>query len=342
MSYHGDVRLGDTIDLKFCTVGTNGAPTQLAGSPVVSAYPGNSTTQLTAGITLSVDFDSVTGLNNVRVVATSGNGYATATNYELVITTGTVGGTSVVGYVIGSFSIENRSALMPTTAARMLDVSAGGEAGLDWANVGSPTTTVGLSGTTVGTITTYTGNTPQTGDVFPLASTEIADILAAVDTEIAAIKAKTDNLPTDPADQSLIIAATDAIIADTNDIQSRLPAALTAGGNMKSDALAIDGSTANAAALSRIAGNLDRPAKCVVHGTVGTGSTTTSIVTSSLDPPAIATDQFKALILGFPEDTTTTALRGQKTRITTSAVDGTLTVEGLTNAPVSGDVFVIE
>jgi hypothetical protein len=56
-----------------------------------------------------------------------------------------------------------------------------------------------------------------------------------VDTEVAAIKAKTDNLPPDPADQSLIIAATDAIIADTNDIQARLPAALSAAGNIKSD-----------------------------------------------------------------------------------------------------------
>ena len=45
------------------------------------------------------------------------------------------------------------AALMPTTADRQLDVSATGEAGIDWANVGSPTTTVGLSGTTVGTLT---------------------------------------------------------------------------------------------------------------------------------------------------------------------------------------------
>ena len=37
---------------------------------------------------------------------------------------------------------------MPTTAGRKLDVSSGGEAGLDWANVGSPTTTLNLSGTT--------------------------------------------------------------------------------------------------------------------------------------------------------------------------------------------------
>lgn len=124
--YHGDIRLGDTLDLKFCTVQSTGAPTTLAGSPVISAYPANSTTQLTAGITLSVDFDSVTGLNNVRVVASSGNGYLTATNYVLVITTGTVNSVSAVGYVIGSFSIENRSALMPTTAGRTAVVDAAG------------------------------------------------------------------------------------------------------------------------------------------------------------------------------------------------------------------------
>lgn len=39
--------------------------------------------------------------------------------------------------------------LIPTTAGRTLDVSATGEAGVDWANVGSPTTALNLSGTTV-------------------------------------------------------------------------------------------------------------------------------------------------------------------------------------------------
>ena len=148
--YHGDIRLGDTIDMKFTPRSfTPGAPTTLAGTPVISAYPGNSTTELTAGITLTVDFDARTGLHNIRVVATSGNGYATATNYECVITTGTVGGVSVVGEVVGSFSIEARSALMPTTAARTFDVTATGEGGVDWANVGSPTTANALTGTTI-------------------------------------------------------------------------------------------------------------------------------------------------------------------------------------------------
>lgn len=190
--YFGDFRLGDTLDIKFTTRQISGAPFTLAGSPVISAYPGNSVTQLTAGITLTVDFDAVTGYNNVRVVASGGNGYATATNYDLCITTGTVNGVSVVGESIGSFSIENRSALMPTTPTLTLDVSATGEAGVDWANVGGKTTANNLSATTVNltnTVTTYTGNTPQTGDNFARLG---APVGASISADIAEIEAETD------------------------------------------------------------------------------------------------------------------------------------------------------
>jgi len=38
--------------------------------------------------------------------------------------------------------------------------------GIDWAQVANPTTSNVLSSTTIGTLTTYTGNTPQTGDSF--------------------------------------------------------------------------------------------------------------------------------------------------------------------------------
>lgn len=107
--YCGDIKLGDTLQLKFTTVGPTGAPTQLAGTPVISAYPTNNPTQLTAGITLTVDFDGVTGLNHVSVIASTGNGYLVGTDYTLVITQGTVGGTSVVGYDVGAFSIQNRT-----------------------------------------------------------------------------------------------------------------------------------------------------------------------------------------------------------------------------------------
>ena len=62
-----------------------------------------------------------------------------------------------------------------TTPANTLDVSAGGEAGIDWANIGSPTTAQDLSSTDFqlcDTVTTLTGHTAQTADH----TTAIADI----------------------------------------------------------------------------------------------------------------------------------------------------------------------
>jgi hypothetical protein len=56
-------------------------------------------------------------------------------------------------------------ALRPTVAGRTLDVSATGEAGVDWANVGSPTTTVGLSGTTIATSQVVASVTGAVGSV---------------------------------------------------------------------------------------------------------------------------------------------------------------------------------
>ena len=149
--YCGDYLPGDTIDFKFTTIRpSTGAPFTLAGTPALSVYKNNSTTQTTTGVTLTVDFDSVTGLNHVRIV-TSDAFYAAGDNYDVVITTGTVDSVSAVGYVVGRFTLAKVSALRPTTAGRTLDVSAGGEAGIDLANVGSPATTLNLSGTTIST-----------------------------------------------------------------------------------------------------------------------------------------------------------------------------------------------
>lgn len=108
MNWQGNVPLGGTVDFTFTTVDAGGTPSTLGGTPAVAAYPGNSTTQITAGVTLTEDFDSVTGLNHVRVVASNGNGYAVDTDYSMVITQGEVNGVSVAGYTVGAFSVENR------------------------------------------------------------------------------------------------------------------------------------------------------------------------------------------------------------------------------------------
>lgn len=166
--YLGDFAAGDTIDFMFTTFRpSTGAPFTLGGTPAVSVYKDNSTTQSTAGITLTASFDSVTGLNHVRITTSSdGTFYADGSAFECVITTGTVDSVSVVGSCIGRFTLRDQACLYPTTAGRKLDVSATGEAGIDLANVGSPTTTLNLSGTTISTsqqITSVSGSVGSIG-----------------------------------------------------------------------------------------------------------------------------------------------------------------------------------
>src|ERR1035441_8210827 len=121
MSYKGDYRAGDIIDLKFQTLNVSAVPTTLAGTPAISVYKSNSTTESTTGITLSVDFDSRTGLNHVHITtASDGTFYAEGTDFDVVITAGTVNSVSVVGQVVASFSLANRSGLRPVNAGRQL------------------------------------------------------------------------------------------------------------------------------------------------------------------------------------------------------------------------------
>ena len=136
-----DFAVGQTFDVKFTTRRfTTGAPFTLAGTPAVAAYPDNSVTQITAGITLTVDFDALTGLNNVRVVATGANGYAAGSSYDLVITAGTVDSVSVVGEVVGSFTLERGAAF------GRLGAPAGASIAADLAAIEAQTDDIGVAG----------------------------------------------------------------------------------------------------------------------------------------------------------------------------------------------------
>lgn len=104
MSDLGDRAAGSTVVFNFTTT-VNGVGTTLSGTPVISAYK-NSLTESTAGIVLTVDYDSRTGLNHVVVTtSTDATFYAAGNDYSLVITAGTVGGMSSVGDVVGHFSL---------------------------------------------------------------------------------------------------------------------------------------------------------------------------------------------------------------------------------------------
>lgn len=165
-NYLGDITAGKTIwDLFNTRASATGAPITLAGTPAVSVYK-NSTTESTAGVTLTVDYDSRTGMHQWAVdTSADGTFYAAGNDFRVVLTTGTVDGVSQVGVVLAHFSIANRSALRPTTADATLDVNANGEAGMDWGNVGNKTTSNALTGTTIATTQKVDVDTIKTNPV---------------------------------------------------------------------------------------------------------------------------------------------------------------------------------
>lgn len=121
------------------------------------------------------------------------------------------------------------------------------------------------------------------GEVRTELATELGRIDAAVSTRnatapdnagIAAIKAKTDNLPSDPADQSLIISATDAVMA-------RLGA--PAGASIAADIAAIDGGGGGGATVEEIVdGVLDE--LLAGHAVAGSVGAALSAASASGDP----------------------------------------------------------
>src|SRR5262245_24519423 len=124
MSYKGDFNLGSTVRVKFNTRDSTGAASAL-GSGTVAAYVDGGTREITAGVTLTASFDSRTGLNQVAVTATSGNGFSAGTDIDLVLTAGTVNGISVSPEIVGSFSLENRPVGLRADAVNTTSVATG-------------------------------------------------------------------------------------------------------------------------------------------------------------------------------------------------------------------------
>jgi hypothetical protein len=172
MSYVGDLNKGAVMRVAFTTVNTSGVPTTLSGTPAIGVYEDGGTTEITSGVTLTVDFDSRTGLN-MLTVDTSQSDYEVGKNYTCVITTGTVGGNSVVGYVVGQFSIENRLGIVDALLKRSVSNVEGSAPEhsitgailflLEWAISGTTLTVKRTDGTT--TQFTKTLSTAASGDI---------------------------------------------------------------------------------------------------------------------------------------------------------------------------------
>lgn len=254
--------MSTTFYTKFTTVNASGVPTTLGSSPSLQFYVGAGTTAFTVGLSLDADFNSVTGLNHVTVIATtSATAWTSGIDVQVVVATGTVSGVSIKGYKVAEFSLQNRAnlrpvtagrnliveadgmayadarewlggtiatptvtgvpevdityllgtawltpqtpgtpdvnvvqwnelatvalPLTPTVAGRQLDVSVGGEAGIDWANVGSPTTPVDLSGTTISTSQTVASVSGAVGSVTGNVGGNVAGSVGSVTAAVA-------------------------------------------------------------------------------------------------------------------------------------------------------------
>lgn len=167
--------------------------------------------------------------------------------------------------------------LAPTTAGRTLDVSAGGEAGVDWANVGSPTTSLALTGTTIAVTQKVDVDTIKTNPVvnagtitFPTGAT-----LASTTNITAGTITTTTNLTNLPAITAGWLTATgiaaDAITAAklaadvTTELQSGLAtAAALATLQTTADDILTDTGTTLPSMLSTIAGYIDTEIAAII------------------------------------------------------------------------------
>lgn len=258
--------------------------------------------------------------------------------------------------------------LVPTTAGRKLDVSVGGEAGVDLANVGSPTTALALTGTTIAvtqkvdvetiktqavtcaagvtvlaSVGTAATSTAQTGDNYarlgaPAGASHSADV-AAVKVDTAAIKTKTDNLPTDPADASDIAGAFATLNTklDTIDdfLDTEIADILTDSGTTLDDLV----DDLEARLTAALATALTAHSLAIGRVVVNAGSDTTHVVFKTINGAAASAvdDFYNGRVLIF----TSGALMLQATAITDYVgATKTATVVATTGAPAD-DVTAI-
>jgi hypothetical protein len=220
---------------------------------------------------------------------------------------------SAVGTVVGSFTIRKNSALKPTTAGRALDVSATGEAGLDWANIGSPTTTVGLSGTTVKTATDVETDTQDIQARLPaaLVSGRIDSSVGAMASGVLTATAIAADAITDAK-----VAADVTIASVTGAVGSVTGAVGSVTGNVGGNVTGSVGSVVGA--VGSVTGNVGGNVTGSVGSVATGGIASTSFATGAITATAIAADAIGASELAA--DAVTEIQSGLATATNVSAV----------------------
>lgn len=282
------------------------------------------TRSATTNATAEVDATNLPGLYKVTMTST-----------ETDCIEGVLGGKSTTANVVliptmVAFDYLNTSAPaaagVPDVNVKSINNAAaatpGAAGGVFIAGTNAATTiTTGLTAHIIGTVdtlTTYTGNTPQTGDNFPRLGAPAGASIAA---DLAEIEGETDTL-----------------ITGVNVTQWAGQNALLDANNLpKVDVEAINASTLAAQALAQMDIS-------VCWGTCSGGTTTTAVV-SALSNPASLTDagQLIGRTIIFLGNSGTANMQAQASNITASTTGATptITFTAMTHAPANGDKFVI-
>lgn len=228
----GAVPAGSVLPVLFSSYDANGASVTLSGLAVtdIEIYKGTSMTQRAsdAGYTLldtdGIDIDTITGLHGFSIDLgdnTDAGFFAVGSFYTVVVSAVTVSA-QTVNFIAATFRIVAAEAV---AGKPKVDVDA-------W--LGTAAATPSVAGVPEVDVTHVGGTVQTAGDlkaslntIDDFLDTEIAAILAAVDTEVAAILSDTNAILVDTG--TTLQAELDGIQADTEDIQTRLPAALVSG-----------------------------------------------------------------------------------------------------------------
>lgn len=280
-------------------------------------------------------------------------------------------GTTFTAAASDNIAIMGPAPLQPTVAARTLDVSSGGEAGIDWANVGTPGSTVSLSSTTVATVSTATAVTTVNGlAANTITATSIANdaitaakiATGAVDADALAVDAVAeiaDGVWDEATSGHTTAGTTGKALTDAGSAgdpwSTALPGAYGAGtaGN-------IVGNNLNATVSSRLpTANITLSGGAVTVGTnndktgysLANGAITAAVVaTGAIDADALATDAVTeitdatktafGIVTGTADSgTTTTMVDAALTQADTDYWKGSLIV--FTSGTISGQARLI-
>jgi len=266
--------------------------------------------------------------------------------------------------------------LVPTTAGRTLDVSTTGEAGIDWANIGSPTTAQNLSATNIDVDQVVASVSGAVGSVTGAVGSISAGGIAAASFAAGAIDAAA--IATGAIDADALAADASAEIADAvwdedataHQTQGTFGQAIGDPGADSDTIWALANTNLDAAISSRMASYTQPsgflaatfPAGTIANttnitaGTITTSTNVTtvnglaanvitaaSIATDAIDADALAADavtEIRSLVSGTADSgTTTTMVDAARTEADTDYWKGALIV--FTSGSISGQVRLI-